>query len=159
MRSNLSGRLAGLFDCAFQLNLKWEYIWLLSDWQLRINWTVGHVWFLYRGLRMQCKYIWIFKSILACFSTGRLSHGDWCHSWPRGWQHTHGDGRGEDKAERNHVLHWYQSAEGSPGEHGGYVSTQKRHEWVSVCIRFFFLCFCFFIVYCVRCRHPNPLWS
>lgn len=94
-------------------------------------WHLGPLY--YRHTRMCMNVL----TCLLCSVPGRLSDGDWCHPWPRGWQHTYGDGRGQEQAEWHHVLHWYQSAEGSQGEHGGYVSTQKWHEWVLG-----YICFC-----------------
>ena len=59
---------------------------------------------------------------------GGFPHGDRGDSGPGGWQHSHGDGRGEDQAERHHLLHRHQPAPGAQGKHGGHVSSQERHE-------------------------------
>ena len=67
-------------------------------------------------------------ALLVCVWSGRLPHRDRRDRGPGGWQHADGDGRGKGQAERHHLLHRHQPAEGGPGEHGGHVPPQEWHE-------------------------------
>lgn len=60
--------------------------------------------------------------------SGGLPHGDRGDAGQGRWQHPHGDRWGEEQAEWHHILHRHQPAAGAPGEHGGHVSAQERHE-------------------------------
>lgn len=94
------------------------------------------------GLVRMCPYLCGVMIVFLCLGPGGLPHGDRCDHRPGGWQHANGDGRGQDQAEWHHLLHWYQPATGTKGEHGGHVSAQEWHEWVlkhAVCLFLSFL--------------------
>lgn len=71
-----------------------------------------------------------FWSVCIWFDSGGLPHGYRRDSGQRGWQHTYGDRWRQRQAERHHLLHRYQPAEGTQRKHGSDVSTEEWNEWV-----------------------------
>lgn len=72
----------------------------------------------------------MFWSVCIWFDSGGLPHGHRSDPGQRGWQHTHGDGWRQGQAERHHLLHRHQPAEGTQRKHGSDVSAEERNEWV-----------------------------